>query len=68
MLTLSFFKTFYYELIDFFVDIKNFFVDIFANIHNFLNKFMPDDVLVVFMIAIIAFCAILLFRYIINRR
>jgi len=68
MLTLNILKKLYLELIDFLIDIKNFFVTIGASIHQFLNRFMSDDVILVFLIAISAFVAILVFRAIINKR
>ena len=68
MITLNFFKTFYYELIDFLNDIKNFITYLLSNIHNFLNKFMPDEVILLFLIGISAFILTLIFRIIINKR
>lgn len=68
MLTLNFIKTFFIELVDFFKDIKNFFVEILSNIHEFLNRFMSDDVILMFGIIILAFIATLIFRAVINKR
>lgn len=68
MLIANFFQTFYYELIDFFVDAKNTIVNVFSDIHKFLNGFLPDEVLIVFLIAIFAFILILIFRGVINKR
>lgn len=68
MITLNIIETFFRELEDFFGDIKILFGDFFKDIHNFLNRFIADDVLIVFAIAIIAFLAIMVFRYVINKR
>lgn len=68
MITLNIFKTLYNEFIEIIKDIKYFFTDLFSNIHQFLNKFMSDDIITLFGIAIIAFIAICIFRYVINKR
>lgn len=68
MFTLNIIKTFYYELIDFLVDIKNLFTKILSDLHHFLNRFMADEVILVFFIALCAFIAILIFRAVINKR
>ncbi|MCI9280528.1 MAG: hypothetical protein HFJ02_07015 [Bacilli bacterium] len=68
MLTLNIFKTFYEELIDFFKDIKDLFIDILSNIHIFLNKFIPDEIILGLLICLAAFIAIMIFRYVINKR
>ena len=68
MLTLNIFKTFYEELIDFFKDIKDLFTDILSNIHIFLNKFIPDEIILGLLICLAAFIAIIIFRYFINKR
>ncbi len=68
MLTLNIFKTFYEELIDFFKDIKDLFTDILSNIHFFLNKFIPDEIILGLLICLAAFIAIIIFRYVINKR
>ncbi len=68
MLTLNIFKTFYEELIDFFKDIKDLFTDILSNIHIFLNKFIPDEIILGLLICLAAFIAIMIFRYVINKR
>ena len=68
MLTLNFFEKIGQELVDFFMGMKDFIIGIFSSIHHFLNRFMNDDILIVFGIAISAFIAILFFRYVINKR
>jgi hypothetical protein len=67
VLILNFLDTFYYELRSFFIDIKNIIIDIIANLHSFLNKFMSDDIISIFFIAIVAIIAIFIFRAIINK-
>ncbi len=68
MLTLNFFETFTRELVNFFKDIQKFLVDIISSIHHFLNRFMSDEVILMFGILIAAFLAIMIFRYVINKR
>lgn len=68
MLLLNIFQTLGRELIDFFADVKNFFVEILSSIHHFLNRFMSDEIILMFGILIAAFLAILIFRYILNKR
>ncbi len=67
MLTANFFETFYRELLDFLKDAKDIFVDTISYFHKYLNRFFPDDVLVIFLITIGAILLILIFRSIINR-
>ncbi len=67
MLIANFVETFYNELIDFFGDIKYTFLDTVSYFHNLLNRYISDDILIVFLIAIGAFLLILIFRYIINK-
>ena len=55
MLTLNFFETITRELIDFFTDTKDLFIDMTSGIHKFLNRFMSDDIILLFGIVIIAF-------------
>lgn len=68
MLTLNFFETIIRELVDFFTDTKDLFVDMLSGIHKFLNRFMSDEIIILFGIAITAFIAIMIFRYVINKR
>ncbi len=68
MLTLNIFKTFYEELIDFFKDIKDLFTDILSDLHIFLNKFIPDEIILGLLICLAAFIAVMIFRYVINKR
>ncbi len=68
MLTLNIFKTFCEELIDFFKDIKDLFTDILSDLHIFLNKFIPDEIILGLLICLAAFIAIMIFRYVINKR
>ncbi len=68
MLTLNIFKTFYEELIDFFKDIKDLVVNILSDLHLFLNKFIPDEIIIGLLICLAAFIAIMIFRYVINKR
>ncbi len=68
MVALNIIITFAEQLMDFISDVSNFFTKIIANIHNFLNRFMSDEIILVFGIAIGAFLAILLFRAVINKR
>lgn len=67
MAIVEFFKTFYNQLIDFFIDFKIAITKILSDIHHFLNRFMPDDVILLFLIAIGAFILIAIFRAIINK-
>lgn len=68
MITLSIIVTFASQLMDFIQDIVRFFKHFFSNIHTILNRVMPDEILIVFLIAFVAFLAILLFRMVINKR
>jgi len=68
MITLDIIITFAEELMDAIEDISNFFGKLFTNIHTFLNRFMPDEVILIFGILIAAFIAILIFRAVINKR
>ena len=61
MLTLNIFKTFYEELIDFFKDIKDLFTDILSDLHIFLNKFIPDEIILGLLICLAAFIAIMIY-------
>ena len=67
MFIVDFIKTFFNQLIDFFNDFKIAITRVLSDMHNFLNKFMPDNVLLLFLIAIGAFIVIIIFRAIINR-
>ncbi len=67
MLIANFLETFFNELISFFKDIKNIITNILQSTHNFLTRYISDDVLTVFLIAIGAFLLILIFRAIINK-
>ena len=67
MMIVDFIKTFFNQLIDFLSDFKIAITRILSDMHNFLNKFMPDDVLLLFLIAIGAFIVTMIFRAIINR-
>lgn len=62
MLILNFFNTFYHELIEFFVDIKNIIINITSSIYNFLNKYMSKEAIGIFLIAAIALLVIFIFR------
>lgn len=68
MITLNILETLAKETKDFFLDMKNGITNIFASIHHFLNQYMSDNVLIAFLIVILAFVFILIFRAIINRR
>lgn len=68
MLTLNFFETFARELVNFFKDAQELIVGIISSIHHFLNRFMSDEVILMFGILIAAFLAIMIFRYVINKR
>ena len=68
MITLDIIITFARELMDLIEDISNFLSKFFSNIHTFLNRFMPDEVILIFGILITAFIAILIFRAVINKR
>ncbi len=68
MLNLNIILTFARQLMEFIQDATRFITKLFSNIHTFLNRFMPDEILIVFGIALIAFLAILLFRAVINKR
>ncbi len=67
MITANIFETFYRQLVDFFIDAKNIFIDTISYFHKYLNRFFPDDVLMIFLITIGAILLILIFRSIINR-
>ena len=45
----------------FFIDVKNFFVSTFNNIHSFLNQYVSDVVLGIIGITIIAIIAVKIF-------
>ena len=68
MLTLDILVTFARELLSFINDVSRFFTEILSNIHHFLNKFLPDEVILMFGILIAAFLAIMLFRAVLNKR
>ncbi len=68
MITLDIIITFAEELMDTIEDISSFFSKLFNSIHSFLNRFMPDEVILIFGILIAAFIAILIFRAVINKR
>ncbi len=68
MLTLNIFETIVNELINFLKDIKSLFIETFSGIHQFLNRFMSDDIITMLGIALAAFIAILIFRAVINKR
>lgn len=68
MITLNIIITFARQLIEFIQDTTRFITKLFSDIHTFLNRFMPDEILIVFGIALMAFLAILLFRAVINKR
>lgn len=68
MVTLNILETLAKETKEFFLDMKNGIINIFASIHYFLNQYMSDNVLTAFLIVILAFIFILIFRAIINRR
>ena len=68
MLLLNFFQTFGNELEIFLNDVKYFFINIFQSIYDFFSKYMSNDIMTLFGIAIIAFLLILVFRYVINKR
>ena len=68
MMTLNIFETITNELVEFITDIKDLFIDMASGIHKFLNRFMSDDILILFGIAICAFLAIIFFRYVINKK
>lgn len=68
MLTLDIITTFAKELMEFIDDTKTFIVDLFSNIHHFLNKFMGDEAIIMFGILIAAMIAIFIFRLVINKR
>lgn len=67
MIIVEFIKTFFNQLIDFFGDFRIAITKVLSDIHHFLNRFMPDDVILLFLIAIGAFITIAIFRAIINR-
>lgn len=68
MLTLDIIVTFARQLMDFIKDTSTFFKNLFTNIHNFLNRFMADEVILMFGILIAALIAIQIFRAVINKR
>ncbi len=68
MLTQNIIITFARQLMDFIKDISNFLKYLFTNIHHFLNQFMADEVILIFVILITAFIAIQVFRAVINKR
>lgn len=67
MITANFFQVFYNELKDSFTHVKNMIINILSNIHEILNKFMPDDIIILFGIAIVAFIIIFIFRIVIKK-
>ena len=68
MITLDIIITFARQLMDFIQDTSEFFTKIFSDIHTFLNRFMSDDIILMFGILIAAFIAIQIFRAVINKR
>lgn len=68
MITLDIIITFARQLMDFMQDASRFFSKLFSDIHTFLNRFMPDEVILMFGILATAFIAIQIFRAIINKR
>ena len=68
MLTLNFFNTFFTELIDFLKEIQDFIISILTTIHQFLNRFMPDEIILGLGIVLMAMIAIMIFRAVINKR
>lgn len=50
----------------FFVDVKNFFINLFNSIHSFLSNYFDDTALGIFGIVIIAGLLLYLFRRINN--
>lgn len=68
MITLDIIITFARQLMDFIQDTSRFFAKLFSDIHTFLNRFMSDEVLLMFGILITAFVAIQIFRAVINKR
>lgn len=50
----------------FFIDVKNFFTNLWNTIHEFLNNFMDDTTLGIFAIAIVAILVVIGFKKISN--
>jgi hypothetical protein len=67
MLVLNIIDTICQEFLGFFNDIKDIIIDIYSSVHSFLNRYLADDVISVFLIALAALIAILIFRHIINK-
>lgn len=67
MKTLSIFSTFLYDLEQVWIDMKNFFIDLFNNIYGFLNTYIPKDILIALGICLAAIFAIAIFRAVINK-
>ena len=54
------------QLNSFFIDVKNFFTNLWNTIHEFLNNFMDDTTLGIFAIAIVAILVVIGFKKISN--
>lgn len=50
------------EFNSFFIDIKNFFIDLYNNIHEFLNKYLDDTTLGILGIILVAGLLLFIFR------
>ncbi len=68
MITLDIIMTFARQLMNFIEDVSNFFSNLISDIHTFLNRFLSDDIILIFGILIAAFLATLIFRAVINKR
>ncbi len=68
MITLDIIMTFARQLMNFIEDVTTFFGNLFSDTHTFLNRFLSDDIILIFGILIAAFLATLVFRAVINKR
>lgn len=68
MITLDIIMTFARQLMNFIEDVTNFFKNLLTDAHTFLNRFLSDDVILIFGILTAAFLATLIFRAVINKR
>jgi hypothetical protein len=61
MLILNVLETFAFELKSFIIDVKNVLLDIFSNIYNFLNSFLPKEAIFIFIITLVVFITLYIF-------
>lgn len=68
MITLNFIETFRRQLEIFMNDIVWFFKNTFYQVHEFLDKYMSNETILLFGIVIIAICIIQVYKYVTSGR